>query len=159
MAARRSSSPGRRSPLPTPPSTPPRSTSRSGPNARSNSPSKSRGVAAAKPPLAAAAAAARTQLVLQLAVFLDLLGVMLVVPNLIHRFKELGISTANYGVVSSVYSASQVRARATAGVSVRARVRVRVRVTVMVTVRAGCATPPALLRRADRGRPPDRLPG
>jgi len=116
-------------------------------------------VAAAKPPLAAAAAAARTQLVLQLAVFLDLLGVMLVVPNLIHRFKELGISTANYGVVSSVYSASQVRARATAGVSVRARVRVRVRVTVMVTVRAGCATPPALLRRADRGRPPDRLPG
>ena len=63
-------------------------------------------MAVAKPP--AATAAARTQLVLQLAVFLDLLGVMLVVPNLIHRFKELGISTANYGLVSSVYSASQI---------------------------------------------------
>ena len=57
----------------------------------------------------ASAASSRTQLVLQLAVFLDLLGVMLVVPNLIHRFRELGISTANYGVVSSVYSASQAR--------------------------------------------------
>ena len=61
-----------------------------------------------KPDAAAAPmAASRTQLVLQLAVFLDLLGVMLVVPNLIHRFRELGISTASYGVVSSVYSASQ----------------------------------------------------
>ena len=49
-----------------------------------------------------------TQLYLQLAVFLDLFGVMLVVPNLIHRFTELGISTAQYSLVSSVYSASQI---------------------------------------------------
>ena len=48
------------------------------------------------------------QYVLQLAVFLDLFGVMLVVPNLIHRFRDLGISTAQYSVVSSVYSASQI---------------------------------------------------
>ena len=29
-------------------------------------------------------------------------------PNLIHRFRDLGISTAQYSVVSSVYSASQI---------------------------------------------------
>ena len=111
VPAGRSSSPGKRSPLPKPSTKPsPRSASPSRPNARSKSPSKPRGsAAAAKQPLAAPTAASRTQLVLQLAVFLDLLGVMLVVPNLIHRFRELGISTANYGVVSSVYSASQAR--------------------------------------------------
>ena len=111
VPAGRSSSPGKRSPLPKASNKPsPRSASPSRPNARSKSPSKPRGsAAAAKQPLAAPTAASRTQLVLQLAVFLDLLGVMLVVPNLIHRFRELGISTANYGVVSSVYSASQAR--------------------------------------------------
>ena len=51
------------------------------------------------------------------------------------------------------------RIRVRIGLRVRVRVGVGVRVTVRVTVRSGCATPPALLRRADRGRPPDRLPG
>ena len=126
MAAGRTRSPVKRSALPTPSNKPsPRSASPARPNSRSKSPSKPRSAssaAATKPQrgdaklqrgdaklAAQTAASSRTQLVLQLAVFLDLLGVMLVVPNLMHRWRDLGISTANLGVVSSVYSASQAR--------------------------------------------------
>jgi predicted MFS family arabinose efflux permease len=41
-------------------------------------------------------------------VFLDLFGVALVVPNLIFRWKEVGITPAGLGLVGSIYSASQL---------------------------------------------------
>ncbi|KAL1508153.1 hypothetical protein AB1Y20_007740 [Prymnesium parvum] len=53
----------------------------------------------------------RTEYVLLLAVFIDLFGVALVVPNILFLFKEaLGerFSPELYGMVSSVYSASQI---------------------------------------------------
>ena len=43
-----------------------------------------------------------------LAVFLDMMGVALVVPNLIFRWKEVGISPAGLGMINSIYSASQL---------------------------------------------------
>lgn len=46
--------------------------------------------------------------VLLLAVFLDYLGVALVVPNLIFRFTELGGTPESYGLLSSAYAASQL---------------------------------------------------
>lgn len=50
----------------------------------------------------------RTTWWLLIAVFIDLFGVALVVPNLVFRFKELGVSPASYGAISSVYSGSQI---------------------------------------------------
>lgn len=46
--------------------------------------------------------------VLYLAVALDLFSVALVVPNLVYRWRELGITPERLGAVSSVYSASQI---------------------------------------------------
>ena len=45
---------------------------------------------------------------LRLAVFIDLLAVSLVVPLLPQRYKDLGVAPALVGIVSSVYSASQI---------------------------------------------------
>ena len=50
----------------------------------------------------------RSLWILYLAVFVDLLGVALVVPNLVHRFRELGGSPSSFGVLSSAYAASQL---------------------------------------------------
>ena len=50
----------------------------------------------------------RTQSVLLAAVFLDMIGVALVVPNLTFFWKDVGISPAGLGLVSSVYSSSQL---------------------------------------------------
>ena len=47
-------------------------------------------------------------LVLYAAVLLALVGVALVVPNLVHRFKELGGTAASYGVLSSAYAGAQL---------------------------------------------------
>ena len=48
------------------------------------------------------------QLLIRACVFLDMTGVALVVPNLIFRWKEVGISPAGLGMVSSIYSGSQL---------------------------------------------------
>ena len=43
-----------------------------------------------------------------LTVFLDMVGVALVVPSLIFRWKDVGISTERLGAVQSIYSVSQL---------------------------------------------------
>ena len=50
----------------------------------------------------------RVQFVLLLAVFLDMVGVALVVPNLTFFWKDVGITPAGLGLVSSIYSMSQL---------------------------------------------------
>ena len=50
----------------------------------------------------------RLQYVVLFASFLDYVGVALVVPNLIFRWKEIGISPERLGMVSSIYSTSQL---------------------------------------------------
>ena len=42
------------------------------------------------------------------AVFLDMVGVALVVPSLIFRWKEVGISPEGLGAVTSIYSGAQL---------------------------------------------------
>ena len=86
---------------------------------RSRSPAKSAALAERRSPrlqsMAAVAAStpsteharsSRLQWLIMLAVFLDMTGVALVVPNLIFRWKEVGISPAGLGFVSSIYSAA-----------------------------------------------------
>ena len=88
---------------------------------RSRSPAKSAALAERRSPrlqsMAAVAAStpsteharsSRLQWLIMLAVFLDMTGVALVVPNLIFRWKEVGISPAGLGFVSSIYSAAQL---------------------------------------------------
>ena len=58
---------------------------------------------------------------LTLAVFLDLLGVSLVVPLLPSRYKQLGITPALAGLVGSTYSAGQVADAAPASARGRRR--------------------------------------
>ena len=43
-----------------------------------------------------------------MAAFIDLVGVMLVVPNLVFRWKEVGITPERLGAVQSIYSAAQL---------------------------------------------------
>lgn len=47
-------------------------------------------------------------LVIYFAVFLDMVGVLMVVPNLVFRWKEVGITPSGLGMVGSIYSSSQL---------------------------------------------------
>ena len=50
----------------------------------------------------------RMQALILLAVFLDLVGVALVVPNLVFRWKDVGITPEGLGAVQSIYSGAQL---------------------------------------------------
>lgn len=63
---------------------------------------------AASTAAAASSPGSYLQTLILLAVFLDMTGVALVVPNLVFRWKEVGISPAGLGMVGSIYSASQL---------------------------------------------------
>ena len=58
-------------------------------------------------PIFTLSARAQRQLLVAV-VFLDLIAVSLVVPLLPARFKELGVSTKTYGLISSTYSLAQI---------------------------------------------------
>ena len=52
--------------------------------------------------------ASHVQFVLLISVFIDYFSVALVVPNLLFRYKDLGVSPGSLGAISSVYSAAQI---------------------------------------------------
>ncbi len=93
--SRRSKSPARSSPA------------RTSPTARAKSPAKTSSKRSA--PAAPTSSTATYQLTLiYLACFLDYFAVALVVPNLVHRWKALGVSPEALGLVQSIYSGSQI---------------------------------------------------
>ena len=93
--SRRSKSPARSSPA------------RTSPPARIKSPAKSSPARSA--PASSKPSSATYQLTLiYLACFLDYFAVALVVPNLVHRWKALGVSPEALGLVQSIYSGSQI---------------------------------------------------
>ena len=93
--SRRSKSPARTSPT------------RKSPPARAKSPAKPSPARSA--PAASKSSSATYQLTLiYLACFLDYFAVALVVPNLVHRWKALGVSPEALGLVQSIYSGSQI---------------------------------------------------
>ena len=93
--SRRSKSPARSSPA------------RTSPPARIKSPAKSSPARSA--PASSKSSSATYQLTLiYLACFLDYFAVALVVPNLVHRWKALGVSPEALGLVQSIYSGSQI---------------------------------------------------
>ena len=93
--SRRSKSPARTSPA------------RKSPPARAKSPTKPSPARSA--PASSKSSSATYQLTLiYLACFLDYFAVALVVPNLVHRWKALGVSPEALGLVQSIYSGSQI---------------------------------------------------
>ena len=89
-----------------------KSPARSSP-ARSSSPVRAKSPAKSPPkrsaPAAPTSSTATYQLTLiYLACFLDYFAVALVVPNLVHRWKALGVSPEALGLVQSIYSGSQI---------------------------------------------------
>ena len=94
-SSRRSKSPAKSSPA------------RKSPPARAKSPAKTSPARSA--PAAPKPSTATYQLTLiYLACFLDYFAVALVVPNLVHRWKALGVSPEALGLVQSIYSGSQI---------------------------------------------------
>ena len=83
------------------------SPARKSPPARAKSPAKSSPARSA--PASSKSSSATYQLTLiYLACFLDYFAVALVVPNLVHRWKALGVSPEALGLVQSIYSGSQI---------------------------------------------------
>ena len=83
------------------------SPARKSPPARAKSPAKS-SPARSAPAVTKSSSATYQLTLIYLACFLDYFAVALVVPNLVHRWKALGVSPEALGLVQSIYSGSQI---------------------------------------------------